>query len=270
MSKSKSNTVVEGRIGNPRFAELLREVIENRHSDRLSDEELEKAALVAKGVHKIESSDGSLSRDGQVRTLKEKYGIEYDEVARGAKALRATGETGSAGTAESDPAELAHGFESVQGLVQEIDSHDADADELLLVHDPEGNVKDLLNEIADTDDTTPGDVAVGRRDDITDAKDEKETLRRSISDAKGIEADSLSSLSLPELRRLMDSGDGGSGPSPAPRSGDPDPDETIPRGKQDKAADLEEQIEFLERKNGVLAEKMLEQKRSELESLKGK
>lgn len=157
MTKSKSNTVVEGRIGNPSFAELLRGVIRDRHGDRLSEEEIEEAALVAKGVYKMDSSDNALSagRDGQIEVLRNKFGINYDEVARGAKSLRITGETPDSpdNVSPSSP-----DYETIDGLLQEIDDHDADSSELLLVHDPDGDISELLNEIADADDTTPGDV----------------------------------------------------------------------------------------------------------------
>lgn len=132
--------------------------------------------------------------------------------------------------------------------------------------DPEGEIKRLVQELNEAD-VDPSDVVVGRKTDVQDAKSEKESLRQSISDAKGISPDELENLSLPALRRLNDSDGGRSNPTPAPKSksakmGD------IPRGKEKKAAELREQKEFLEGRSGVLAEKRLKHIEQELEELK--
>lgn len=264
---SKSDTIVEGRIGNPRFSELLRKVIENRHGDRLSDEEIEEAALVAKGIHKMESTDGGLSagRGAQAEVLRNKFGIDYDDIERGAKSLRITGETDSAGAESTSSDELG----SNDKVVEKINAHEADPEDLLVVEDKGGWFESLLEEMKEKG-VEAEDLAIGRRDDIADAKSEKESLRRSISDAKGISSDSLTNLSLPELRRLTDSGEGGSDPTPDPKSKSPKKGNSVPRGKEDKYSDLMEQKEFYERKSGILAEKELERVESELNSLKGK
>lgn len=116
-------------------------------------------------------------------------------------------------------------------------------------------------------------MSVGRKDDLRDAKAEKETLRRSIAETKGISSDSLASLSLPELRRLSDDTNGGGDPKPDPKSGDVQPDETVSRSDRSEYEQLKETREFLESKTGKLAEARLEtvnERIREIESLKGR
>lgn len=171
--------------------------------------------------------------------------------------------------ADSPSDNLTRGFGGIEELAESMREHEAAADEMLLVHDPDGEVSDLLNEIEETD-LEFGDVCVGRRRDIKTAKETRESLIEGISQDKGIDREEIEHLTLASLRRLSTDSNGSNGQgSPAPRSGDVKKDETVPRGKGDKLADLREREEFYEGRSGPLAEKGLKAVRQEIEDLKG-
>lgn len=255
-------------IGTKNFAELLREVIDSKHGDRLPQEELDKAVNTAKGIHKMEKSEGGLSagRDGQARVLEDKYGIDYETVKRGAKALRTTGELQDsegteAGDTEVTESELSHWKKEIRDSPHE-PSELAVAPKKLVKW-----AKSLQEDIQE--ETGPGenpkdiDLAIVRKDEWDEFKAEKERLAREID---GQASDELSELSLPALKNIRNSTGNNASPDPKSRY---KKEETVSRGDRDRASQLQEQLDFLEGRNSILAEKRRNQIENELAELRG-
>lgn len=225
----------------------------------------DRAVKLAIGIEEL-GDDWEKAAEANHQELESAYGVDFESLKAILRNYEKTGRMDQLTGSNGDSDDLSHGFESYEGLIQEIESRGCEPSELTVVADPEGEIKRLVQELNEAD-ISPDKVAVGRQSDIRDAKGEKETLRREISDEKGISPDELESLSLPSLRSLAGSDSPDSDLSPAPKS-KYKKDGTVPRGREEEAAKLQEQKEFLEGRSGVLAEKRLEHIEEELNELK--
>lgn len=242
--------------------EILEQIIAEKYGDSLSDEEITEMTQMALFCSKAEGDNRwSGAIDNAKDELERVYGVTFDDLRADVRRARRTGEI-----PEGTGMDLSKGdgYDNYDGLIREIKEADAPADELLVIHDPSGGFRDLVGSL-NTAEVSPDEVAVGRESDLKDIGVEKRSLIDSLSESKGIDPDSLSNLSLPDLRSLTDSDRSG----PDPKSGDPDPDRSVPRGKRDELAKLQDQKDFLERKNGALAESRLSQINDRIRELRG-
>lgn len=254
-------TSADTQIGQRTEDELIAEVIRDRHSHRLGDDDLQEAINVAKGVRRMRDSDSIMAAgaDGQARVLQDRFSIDYDDVADAARTLRITGETsgGTGGTNDlSDDDIVSDGeLEFVADLKREAGSlHDVDPSEFALVP---REFSDLLRRIRDADDVDPDELALAPKDDVSDTVDQKDRLRESLADSRGVDPEELTDLSLSSLRALADA-DGGSGGRPNPRSKAVEKS-GVARSDRAEYEDLKETREFLADKSGALAENRIEE-----------
>lgn len=256
---------------NRHFTDLLADVIESEHGDRLDDEDLQRAINTAYGVYKMRTGDGVLSagQEGQERYLREKFGVEYDDVAETAKGLRATDETPEdrdGTSADLSDADLVTDEELT--LLSDMkrkagDLHDIDPSEFALVP---REYSDLLRRIREADEVDPDDLALAPKADVSDTVDEKAAIRESLAQSRGVDPEELSDLSLASLRALSDS-QGDAGGRPAPRSKAVNKTD-VARSDRAEYEDLQETREFLADKSGPLAEsriKEIDERMAELE-----
>lgn len=234
----------------------------------------ERATKLAYGIELANRNKDGLSSDNVEAELETVYGVSKEALDLTRRNYKETGRMEQ--VLEADNEDLAEGvptlstdFEGLEELVDQLEGHPS---EYTLVHDPENQFAQLVRDLNQADkELGPEDVAVTRKEDAQAARETREAHIEALVSDKDIDREEVENLSLPALERLSGDSGGSKGQgSPAPRSGDIQKDDTVPRGKQDKLADLREQEEFYERKSGPLAEKGLEAVRQEIEELKGR